>query len=256
MTFGISAIAAATIGAGVLGAGASIYGSTQAANAQKDAAQQSAAAQQAAYDKQVALQEPFRQGGLTAQNQLMTLLGLSPASGSGLTVNSSDPNFGKYAGDFSMADYQADPGYAFRLEQGMKGLQNSAAAKGLLSSGSTMKGVIDYNSGMASQEYGNAYNRYQTNRANQLNPLQSLMGAGQSSANTLTNAAGSLGQGLGQAAAATGSANASAYMGSTNALNNALSGGLNSYMNYNNMQTYLNNGGNPVNVGSATSYVK
>jgi len=120
----------------------------------------------------------------------------------------------------------------------MKGLQNSAAAKGLLSSGSTLKGITDYGQNMASQEYGNAYNRYQTNRANQLNPLQSLMGSGQTAANTLTNAAGNLGQGLGQAAAATGAANASAYMNTGNALSNALSGGLNAYMGYNNMQAY------------------
>jgi hypothetical protein len=101
-----------------------------------------------------------------------------------------------------------------------------------------LKGITDYSQGAASQEYGNAYNRYQTNRANQLNPLQSLMGAGQSSANTLTGAAGQLGQGLAQGAAATGAANASAYMNTGNALSNALSGGLNTYMGYNNMQAY------------------
>jgi len=231
-------VAVAIAGAGVLGAGASIYASSQAADAQKEGIAASADAQQRMFDKQVELQEPFRQGGVTAQNRLMTLLGLSPGGDSGLTVDQNDPNFGKYSRDFGMADYQADPGYAFRLSEGMKGLQNSAAARGLLSSGSTLKGITDYSQGQASQEYGNAYNRYQTNRANQINPLQSLMGSGQTSANTLTNAAGQLGQGLGQAAAATGAANASAYMGAGNALTNALSGGLNAYMGYNNMQAY------------------
>jgi len=235
MTFGISA---AVLGAGVIGAGASIYSSNKAAEAQKAGIDASTAAQREAFDKQTALQEPFRQGGMAAQNQLMTLLGLNPGGDSGVTVNPNDPNFGKYAKDFSMADYQADPGYAFRLSEGMKGLQNSAAAKGLLSSGSTLKGITDYGQGMASQEYGNAYNRYQTNRANQLNPLQSLMGAGQSSANTLTNAAGNLGQGLAQGAAATGAANASSYMNTGNALTNALSGGVNAYTNANMMQAY------------------
>jgi len=231
-------VAVAIAGAAAVGAGASIYSSNQAANAQKEGIAASTAAQQKAYEDQKALQEPFRQGGMAAQNQLMTLLGLNPGGNSGLSVNPNDPNFGKYARDFSMADYQADPGYAFRMDQGMKALQNSAAARGLLSSGSTLKGITDYSQGAASQEYGNAYNRYQTNRANQLNPLQSLMGAGQSSANTLTGAAGQLGQGLAQGAAATGAANASAYMNTGNALSNALSGGLNTYMGYNNMQAY------------------
>ena len=231
-------VAVAIAGAGLVGAGASIYSSGKAADAQKAGIDASAAVQREMFDKQTALQEPFRQGGMTAQNRLMTLLGLTPGADSGVTVDPNDPNFGKYSRDFSMADYQADPGYAFRLSEGMKGLQNSAAAKGLLSSGSTLKGITDYSQGMASQEYGNAYNRYQTNRANQLNPLQSLMGSGQTAANTLTNAAGNLGQGLGQAAAATGAANASAYMNTGNALSNALSGGLNAYMGYNNMQAY------------------
>lgn len=238
MSFAIAAMA--TAAAAVVGAGASIYGANKAASAQKAGIDASTAAQREMFEKQTELQEPFRQGGMTAQNRLMTLLGLSPGGDSGITVDPNDPNFGKYSKDFGMADYQADPGYAFRLSEGMKGLQNSAAARGLLSSGSTLKGITDYSQGMASQEYGNAYNRYQTNRANQLNPLQSLMGSGQTAANTLTNAAGNLGQGLGQAAAATGNANASAYMNSTNALTNALSTGASSYMNANMMQAYLN----------------
>jgi len=238
MSFAIAAMA--TAAAAVVGAGASIYGANKAADAQKAGIAASTAAQREMFEKQTELQEPFRQGGMTAQNRLMTLLGLSPGGDSGITVDPNDPNFGKYSRDFGMADYQADPGYAFRLSEGMKGLQNSAAAKGLLSSGSTLKGITDYGQNMASQEYGNAYNRYQTNRANQLNPLQSLMGSGQTAANTLTNAAGNLGQGLGQAAAATGNANASAYMNSTNALTNALSTGASSYMNANMMQAYLN----------------
>lgn len=237
MAFGITA-SMAILGAGVLGAGASIYSSNQAADAQREGIAASTAAQQKAFDEQKALQEPFRQGGMTAQNRLLTVLGLRPAEGSGVTVDPNSPDFGKYAGDFGMKDFEADPGYAFRLKEGMRGLENSAAARGLLSSGSTLKGITDYSQGMASQEYGNAYNRYQTNRANQLNPLQSVMGSGQTAANTLTNAAGGLGQGLGQAAAAMGSANASSYINSGNALNNALSGGVNSYMGYNNMQAY------------------
>lgn len=244
MTFAMSAIAAAT----VVGAGASIYSANKAANAQQQGAQQSAAQQQAMFDKQVELQAPFREGGLTAQNRLMTLLGLSPggAGTPGVSVDPNSPDFGKYARDFGMADFQADPGYAFRLEQGMKGLQQSAAARGGLLSGTTLKGITDYGQGAASQEYGNAYNRYQTNRANQLNPLQSLMGAGQTSANTLTGAAGQLGQGLGQASAAMGNARASGYMNTGNALNSALSGGVNSYMNYNTMSNLLNRGGGNV----------
>jgi hypothetical protein len=231
-------VAVAIAGAGLVGAGASIYSSSKAADAQREGIAASTAAQQKAFDEQKALNAPFREGGITAQNRLLTVLGLRPAEGAGLTVDPNDPSFGKYGRDFGMADFEADPGYAFRIKEGMKGLQNSAAARGLLSSGSTLKGITDYGQNAASQEYGNAYQRYQTNRANQLNPLTGILGMGQTATNNTSAAAGQLGQGLAEGAAALGSANASSYINTGNALTNALNTGVNSYMGYNNMQAY------------------
>ena len=34
--------------------------------------------------------------------------------------NTLSPNYGKYARDFSMQDFQIDPGYAFRMSEGLK----------------------------------------------------------------------------------------------------------------------------------------
>ena len=241
MTFAMSAIA--TVAAGAIGAGASIYSANKAADAQREGIAASTAAQQKAFDEQKALNAPFREGGITAQNRLLTVLGLRPAEGSGVTVDPNSPDFGKYAGDFGMKDFEADPGYAFRLKEGMRGLENSAAARGLLSSGSTLKGITDYGQGIASQEYGNAYNRYQTNRANQLNPLTGILGMGQTATNNTSTAAGQLGQGLAQGAAATGNVNASAYMNTGNALTNALNTGASSFTNANMMNRMFPNRG-------------
>jgi len=247
----------------VIGGAASMIGSSNAASAQKDAAAQSAALQQQMFDKQVELQAPFRAGGLTAQNRLLTLLGLSPDAATygtanpnygatdaaagvnttdqynlpqGLSVNTASPDFGKYARDFGMQDFTADPGYAFRLSEGMKGLNAQAAARGGLISGAALKAATNYGQQAGSQEYQNAYTRYQQNRNNQLNPLQSLMGAGQTGANQLTAAAGTLGQGLGQAAVAGGNAQAGGYLNMANSVNNALTQGMSSY----NQNQYLN----------------
>jgi hypothetical protein len=52
-----------------------------------------------------------------------------------------------------------DPGYQFRLKQGQQMLENSAAAGGVLRTGGTAKGLIDYGQQAASQEYQNVYNR-------------------------------------------------------------------------------------------------
>lgn len=59
-----------------------------------------------------------------------------------------------------------DPGYQFRMNQGLNAIQSSAAAKGLLGSSATLNGIQDYAQGLASQEFGNAYNRF-SNAQNQ-----------------------------------------------------------------------------------------
>lgn len=214
-------ISAVTAGATVLGAANSSRASRRAARAQTDAAAESSRLQREMFDRQVALQEPFRQGGLTAQNRLLEYLGIGG--------NASADGYGRYARDFGMQDFQTDPGYAFRLAEGNKALERSAASRGLQLSGSMLKGLTRFNQGEASQEYQNAFNRYQVNRANQINPLQSLLGAGQSSANVLTGAAGQLGSNLGENALQAGNARASGYIGSANAFTNAINQGMNWY---------------------------
>ena len=52
-----------------------------------------------------------------------------------------------------------DPGYQFRQEQGLKGLLGNASTSGMLGSGDTLRAATQFNQDMASQEYGNAFNR-------------------------------------------------------------------------------------------------
>lgn len=247
-----------------------------AAKTSADAQKYAADLQKEMFEKQVELQSPFREAGLTAQNRLMQLLGIGPkfdqsfsnfnagaylnanpdakayvesqtapttinpfgirvpnprastkspeqlayehfvADGSrrqgDFWMNTASPDYGKYARDFSMQDFTADPGYAFRLKEGMNALDRQAAARGGLMSGSALKAAQRYGQEMGSQEYGNAFNRYQTNRANQLAPLQSLAGVAQTSANTLGNAAQQYGANAGNLAMAGGANQANALL--------------------------------------------
>ena len=118
---------------------------------------------------------PYRQAGLAGQNQLLTLMGLQGG-------NAGAADFGRYAKDFQMSDFQQDPGYAFRMSEGLKAMNAAAAARGGLMSGGALKAGQQYGQDMGSQEYQNAYQRYQTNRANQLNPLGALASSGQNAA--------------------------------------------------------------------------
>jgi hypothetical protein len=205
----VVAVAGAQAGASIIGGSQQARASRRAADAQVQAAAESARLQREMFDRQVQLQEPFRQGGITSQNRIMELLGIGGDASAG--------DYGRYGRDFSMADFEGDPGYGFRLSEGNKALERSAAARGMVMSGSMFKGAQRFGQDLASQEYQNAFNRYQVNRGNQLNPLQSLMGAGQSATNTLTGEAGNLGRSLGENALGAGNARASGYVGSANA---------------------------------------
>lgn len=225
--------AAGAIGGGMIASSAA----KKASRVQAQAAQDATAAQQRMFEEQKALQEPFRQGGLTAQQEIMQLLGIGG--------DKAAQGYGSMAKAFGTDQFQQDPGYAFRQAEGMKALERSAAARGNLLSGSTMKGIQRFGQDLASQEYQNAFNRFQVERSARLNPLQSLMGSGQSATNVLTGAAGQMGQNEASNIYNTGQARASGYIGSANALNTALGqiGGMAAQMPMQNaMINYYNRG--------------
>jgi hypothetical protein len=170
------------------------------------------------FNRQVELQEPFRQAGVNALPELVEASRYTP---------------------FGMEQFQADPGYGFRLKEGLRALENSAAARGGLLSGNAMRGITRYGQGLASEEFGNAFNRYQAERAARLNPLQSLAGMGQSNAATMAQQAGQYGQNMAQGAAAMGNIRASGYVNQANALTGALGQGLNYYQNQQMMNRFF-----------------
>lgn len=110
--------------------------------------------------------------------------------------------------DFTLADFQQDPGYQFRMQEGQKALERSAAARGSLNSGATLKALTRYGQDFASNEYQNAYNRFNADRDRRFNRLASLSGLGQ----TATSQVGQAGQNYANqfGANVTGAANAQA----------------------------------------------
>ena len=223
---------AGAIGVGLLGTYLGSEASNKAANTQESATNQAAQLQQEQFNQQIELQKPFRENGLAGQNRLMELLGIGGNAGA--------EGYGKYAKDFSMQDFQQDPGYGFRMSEGLKGLDRQAAARGGLISGGALKAAQRYGQDLASQEYGNAFNRYQTNRTNQLNPLQSLGGLGQSSTNMMGQAGQNYANQVGEAYTGAGNARASGYMGQANAISGGLGQMYNGLQNNNMMRMFGN----------------
>lgn len=203
-------IETAILGSAVLGAASS----RSAAKTQAGAADRAADLQREQFERQVELQTPFREVGVRALPELEAASRYTP---------------------FGMDQFQADPGYAFRLSEGQKQLDRMAAIRGGQISGSSLKAAARFGQEMGSQEYTNAFNRYQTERSARLNPLQSLAGFGQTSTNQLGAAGQSMASGVGEALGAGAQARASGYMG----MANAIGGGVGQYMNY--QQNQANN---------------
>jgi len=145
--------------------------------AQRDALDQQLALQTQVYQQSRADFAPYREAGTANVNQLNTLLGIGGDTGAA--------NYGKYAtAEFTPADFTAnkDPGYAFRISEGLKALDRQAAVRGGLISGNALRAAAGYSSDLASQEYNAAFNRYQTIRGNTLQPFQTGAAAGQNAA--------------------------------------------------------------------------
>jgi hypothetical protein len=199
-------------GSALLGASAAkSAASTQAAAADRAAQLQNEQFQQTRADL-----APYRAAGQTALNALTPLA----------------TNYQK----FGMDQFQQDPGYAFRLSEGQKALDRSAAARGGLISGGALKAAQRYGQEMGSQEYTNAFNRYQLERNAQLNPLQSLAGVGQTTATQLGQFGATNAANVGNLMTGGAAAQAAGQVG----MANAVTGGLGTYMNYSQGNNLLN----------------
>lgn len=208
MAFGISATGLFLGGTALLGGylaseGASDAAST-AAQASGAASAASIAEQRRQYDQNRADQAPYLAAGTGAVNRLAAGVGYGGEFGSTRPFDFQyDPN--------------ADPGTAFRMSEGIKALDRSAAARGGLLSGATLKGVQRYGQDLGSQEYNNAFNRYVTGfnantgeRNSLFNRLSGVSGTGQTATNQIgaqgANMAGNIGTSLMGSAANTGNA--------------------------------------------------
>ena len=137
--------------------------------------------------------------------------------------------FGDLNRKFTQADFQADPGYDFRMAEGARGMNNSAAARGGVLSGAALKAASKYNQNFASNEYGNSYNRFTNDQTNSFNRLASIAGVGQTATNQVAAAGQNMANNVSQNQLGAGNARASGYVGQANALTGGIGQGVNMY---------------------------
>lgn len=193
-------------------AAAALAGSAMSASASKSAANKQAKSADAASQTQLQMYNQtrddlggYRDAGTTALNQLMGGMGQN----------------GQFMQSYSGQDIYDDPSYKFRLQQGQDSIQSGAAAQGGLLSGATQKTLLNYGQEAASQEYGNAYNRFNADQTNQYNRLANLVGVGQNSAAQTGNAGLQTGQAIANNTMGAANALAAGSVASGNAWANA-----------------------------------
>lgn len=168
------------------------YSGQRAQEAQQQATDSANRTMREMYDQQRADMEPWRQAGTQALSGLQ--------------------------GDF-MSNWQQDPGYQFRMNEGMKAINGAAAARGMSNSGATMKALTRYGQDYASGEYDKIYNR-------NFNRLSTLAGYGTNASNTNVNSAGAYGQGVAGNTIGMGNAMASNQIAGANRMADFLNGSI------------------------------
>lgn len=188
-------LTAALIGSAVIGAGASAISGSKAAKAQKNAAAQQVAEQRRQYDQTRTDLAPWRTAGSNALDILMRTQG----------------------GD--MSGFTTSPGYQFRQQEGLKAIDRSNAARGLLNSGAADKARMRYGEGLAGAEFGDWWNR-----------LAGVAGVGQAATNTTAAAGQNAANNISNAYQQAGNARASSYANTGSAVNSGINNVLSAYL--------------------------
>lgn len=183
-------------GAGLISAGIGAYASGQAADKQAAAANNALNFQKHQYDTSQTNFKPYLDVGKNATYTLGQLTG---------TGNNGQQDF---------SSFFKDPSYSFAQSQGELGIERGANARGMNLSGGTLKDLATFNSGLASQQYGNYFNR-----------LMGLSQLGQASAaGSAANGTAQAGQ-IGNTMQGVGQAQASGIVGASNAITGGISSG-------------------------------
>lgn len=197
-------VATAIVGSAVIGAGATMYASSKAADAQTEAANAGIDAQYRMYNQTRSDLTPYRVAGedsLTELNKRMPEL-TAPI-------------------ELTQEWLESTPGYKFTLDQGLKSVQNSAAARGLGVSGAALKGAASFATGLADNTYKTQFDVARANKTDAYNRLKGLVDTGQSAAAQTGNIGAGTANAVSNLSVGAGNAQAASWNAMGGAINNA-----------------------------------
>lgn len=197
--------------AAIVGGASLVSGYMGAKSAEKAAGMQMAgmdratAAQQAQYEQTRADYAPYRELGYTALKDIEALKPL-------LMAQFGPEQFQQYL----------DPSMDFRRKIGEQTTARALNVGGGLLSGNTLRGLTDYGQNLASTEYANAFNRFQTDRGNIYNTLSNIAGMGMGATNQGAAIGQAAAQNIGTLAVGSAQAQAAGQIGQAQAWQNSL----------------------------------
>jgi hypothetical protein len=150
--------------------------------------------------------KPYREAGSTAIGQL------SAGTADG----------GDFNRDFTLADFQKDPGYQFRMDEGRNAVEGSRAATTGIQNGRTLAELTRYGQDYGSGEYSNAYNRFNADRTTRFNRLATVAGVGQTATNTGVTSGSNSANNIADLTLERANANAAGRIGQANAYGQGL----------------------------------
>ena len=200
------------IAAAVIVGGSALASGYMGSKAAKDAAgmqvagvDRATAAQQAQYEQTREDYAPYRELGYTALKDIEALKPL-------LTAQFGPEQFEQYL----------DPSMDFRRRLGEQTTARALNVGGGFLSGNTLRGLTDYGQNLASTEYANAFNRFQTDRGNIYNTLGNIAGMGMGATNQGAQYGQAAAQNIGTLAVGSAQAQASGTIGQAQAWQNSL----------------------------------
>lgn len=203
MTWGMTAVAGATVVAGYMGSQAS----KSAARTQADSAAQAQAQLLEAGREARSGYTPYTEAGTTALSDIAA-------------------NKDYFQRQFNNQDLNATlaPGYDFRLKQGQQANMMASNATGGLVGGNALRSLQDYSQNFASGEYGNAFNQFQTQRTNIYNQLSDIAKIGLTGQQGYANATLGTGSNIASITSGLGNAQAASQIAQGNILGNTAQG--------------------------------
>lgn len=198
MTWAVTAMTVGKIGSSIIGG----MSARKQAEAKRKALEAAKGELTKSYDTSRGYYQPYQQIGTAASNRLAELLGIGGNAGA--------QDYGYLNQEFTPDKLKFDPSYMFRLKEGLKATEGMAAARGGLLSGSTIKGTQKYAQGLASTEYGNAYDRYRQRQQDIYDRFSGQQAVGYKASNALADLSSGYGTNLANLAMGQGAVDAAA----------------------------------------------